>query len=187
MLCCAMLCCAVLCGAVQEAGDVVYEQGDAADDVLVLLKGRASLMVSRKGKSIIVRQLTAGSVSGGMSCFVGIPHRGTVRARRPCVFTPKKACGRSPPPTLPTCNCLPPRCSCVADCNHVGRVAPCCAPPDVVLLPLLCFLLNLPLLCFLLGSAWLAPALPPLTLAPVNVRRSCRVRCVSSVHVHPVD
>ena len=63
----------------QDTGEVVYEQGDSADNVLVLLRGRASLAVQRKGKSIIVRQLGPGCVSGGMSCFVGIPHRGTVR------------------------------------------------------------------------------------------------------------
>jgi hypothetical protein len=66
-------------GALQGAGEVVYEQDDDADKVFVVLEGHAMVHVYRKNKKIRVRNLGPGCVAGGLSCFVGIPHRGTVR------------------------------------------------------------------------------------------------------------
>jgi hypothetical protein len=66
-------------GALQGAGEVVYEQDDDADKVFVVLEGHAMVHVHRKNKKIRVRNLGPGCVAGGLSCFVGIPHRGTVR------------------------------------------------------------------------------------------------------------
>ncbi len=62
----------------QETGTAVYEQGDAADGVYVLLEGRATETVRRNDKQLVTRELRPGCVAGGLTSFVGIPHRGTV-------------------------------------------------------------------------------------------------------------
>ncbi len=91
----------------------MYEQGARADDVLVLLSGRATLTVLRKTKNIIVRKLGPGSVSGGLSCFVGVPHRGTVGrvggCELPVLVQPRARTSFSPPVPLSPSPCpLPP-------------------------------------------------------------------------------
>ena len=63
---------------VQESGTAVYEQGDAADGVYVLLEGRATETVRRNDKQLVTRELRPGCVAGGLTSFVGITHRGNV-------------------------------------------------------------------------------------------------------------
>ncbi|MBI3272900.1 MAG: GGDEF domain-containing protein [Planctomycetes bacterium] len=68
-------------------GAVLWEEGDAAGDVLLLLEG--GLEVTHRtpqGNIIVLGLLEAGAVVGELACFDGLPRSATVHARTPCRF-----------------------------------------------------------------------------------------------------
>lgn len=62
----------------QDVGTAIFEQGDAADCIYVMLEGRATVTIRRNDKNFPAQVMRPGCIAGGVAAFVGIPHRGTV-------------------------------------------------------------------------------------------------------------
>eukprot|EP01138_Halocafeteria_seosinensis_P004234 gb/GECG01004330.1/.p1 GENE.gb/GECG01004330.1/~~gb/GECG01004330.1/.p1 ORF type:complete len:1590 (+),score=184.72 gb/GECG01004330.1/:1-4770(+) len=82
-----------------NAGESLYHIGDRADSVYILLDGKADALVPASGKADdsegwkTAGRLVEGSIAGGISCFVDIPQRETMRASSKCrwaVFSRRK-------------------------------------------------------------------------------------------------
>ncbi|MGD8394979.1 MAG: cyclic nucleotide-binding domain-containing protein [Candidatus Eiseniibacteriota bacterium] len=57
-----------------KAGDTVYRQGDQADRIYAVLEGQVALRLPRQdGVSLLIEELTGGSLFGSCVCF-DLPH-----------------------------------------------------------------------------------------------------------------
>lgn len=62
-------------------GDVLLNEGDKADFVLLLLKGKLEVFVQRNGKDVVLTQTNPGTVLGELAVLCGIPRSASVRAK----------------------------------------------------------------------------------------------------------
>ena len=63
------------------AGDVLLNEGDAADRVLLLLTGGLEVFVERDGKDLVLTETKPGTVVGELAVLCGIPRSASVRAQ----------------------------------------------------------------------------------------------------------
>jgi len=62
-------------------GDVLLNEGDAADRVLLLLTGGLEVFVERDGKDLVLTETKPGTVVGELAVLCGIPRSASVRAQ----------------------------------------------------------------------------------------------------------
>jgi CRP-like cAMP-binding protein len=62
-------------------GDVLLNEGDAADCVLLLLAGGLEVFVERSGKDLVLTETKPGTVLGELAVLCGIPRSASVRAQ----------------------------------------------------------------------------------------------------------
>jgi CRP/FNR family transcriptional regulator, cyclic AMP receptor protein len=61
-------------------GDVIFSEGEAGDDVILLTSGRVKVCGRRSGREVIFSVLDAGSILGELSAVDGSPRSATVIA-----------------------------------------------------------------------------------------------------------
>ena len=68
-----------------RAGENLIEEGDAADDMYVLLSGSAEVLRrDRRGKEFVIGDVGPGDLVGELAAIEGKPRAATVRATEPC-------------------------------------------------------------------------------------------------------
>ena len=63
-----------------EAGQILFQQGDAGDAASVVLNGRAEVLVNRAGSQIKVADLEKNAIVGEIAILCDVPRTATVRA-----------------------------------------------------------------------------------------------------------
>jgi CRP-like cAMP-binding protein len=63
-----------------EAGQILFEQGDAGDGAYVVLNGSAEVLVDRAGSQIKVADLEKNAIVGEIAILCDVPRTATVRA-----------------------------------------------------------------------------------------------------------
>ena len=63
-----------------EAGQILFEQGDAGDAAYVVLNGSAEVLVNRAGSQIKVADLEKNAIVGEIAILCDVPRTATVRA-----------------------------------------------------------------------------------------------------------
>jgi CRP-like cAMP-binding protein len=63
-----------------EAGQILFEQGDAGDAAYVVLNGSAEVLVDRAGSQIKVADLEKNAIVGEIAILCDVPRTATVRA-----------------------------------------------------------------------------------------------------------
>jgi CRP-like cAMP-binding protein len=63
-----------------EAGQILFEQGDAGDAAYVVLNGSAEVLVNRSGSQIKVADLEKNAIVGEIAILCDVPRTATVRA-----------------------------------------------------------------------------------------------------------
>jgi CRP-like cAMP-binding protein len=64
-----------------EAGQILFEQGDAGDAAYVVLNGSAEVLVNRAGSQIKVADLEKNAIVGEIAILCDVPRTATVRAQ----------------------------------------------------------------------------------------------------------
>jgi CRP-like cAMP-binding protein len=64
-------------------GDVLFKEGDAASEVLLVLTGKLQVFVHRQGKDLTLTDAVPGAIVGELAVLCGIPRSASVRAGEP--------------------------------------------------------------------------------------------------------
>jgi CRP-like cAMP-binding protein len=62
-------------------GDVLLQEGDAADFALLVLTGKLEVFVERNGTDLILTEAQPGTILGELALLCGIPRSASVRAK----------------------------------------------------------------------------------------------------------
>lgn len=69
------------------AGQAIFHEGDTAEQILVLHRGRAKLVrYSPEGREFVLDILNAGDIYGEQRMFTGLPHEVTCITLEPCQY-----------------------------------------------------------------------------------------------------
>jgi CRP-like cAMP-binding protein len=63
--------------------EVLFQEGDEATGVLLVLKGKLQVFVSRHGKQLVLTDAGPGSILGELAVLCGIPRSASVRVVEP--------------------------------------------------------------------------------------------------------
>jgi len=72
-------------GAVEEHSpdEVLFKEGDAATDVLLVLKGKLQVFVERQGRPLVLTDCGPGTILGELAVLCGIQRSASVRVLEP--------------------------------------------------------------------------------------------------------